>query len=237
MKTTHKHIRIALFSVLFIFFLATGMSFLIKGDRSGAFEAILMTVLLALPFAAEKLFGFRMSLPFFIFYQCHVLCAMLGHSYKFYYTFPWWDNMLHIFGGALLAVIGWSLPKFLKVHGISRRLVCGIFAVLFAMAASLGWEFIEYGADSFIHTDMQQDTVVSVINTNMLGEEHGVITRIEGIGETAVNGESLGIDGYLELGLIDTMTDTLLGTLGALIATAALVIDNDRHRAMVFEDE
>ena len=40
---------------------------------------------------------------------------------------------------------------------------------------------------------------------------------ISGITETAVNGQELGVGGYLDIGLIDTMQDLIVNFIGALI--------------------
>ena len=224
MKTTHRKIKIFSSGLLAAFFIVTGIYFFIIGDSGRAVDTLLMTVLLILPFAAERLFRFKIRLSVFIFYMCHILCAMLGHSLRFYFIFPWWDNMLHLFGGALLAIIGFSIPKYFAVRSKNNRVFYGVFALCFAMAVSLAWEFVEYGADNITGTDMQQDTVVTSITTNKLSGGTGMVERIKDIHDTTVNGESLGIDGYLELGLIDTMTDTLLGTAGAMVGAVVLSI-------------
>ena len=40
---------------------------------------------------------------------------------------------------------------------------------------------------------------------------------IKGISETAVNGQELGLGGYLDIGLIDTMQDLIVNFIGAVI--------------------
>ena len=40
---------------------------------------------------------------------------------------------------------------------------------------------------------------------------------ISGISETAVNGQELGLGGYLDIGLIDTMQDLIVNFIGAVI--------------------
>ena len=72
--------------------------------------------------------------------------------------------------------------------------------------------------DFFFGKDMQKDTVISAINSVLLtGENTSEITRIGGIGQTIVNGNDLGINGYLDIGLIDTMKDMLVNFVGAVV--------------------
>jgi hypothetical protein len=63
---------------------------------------------------------------------------------------------------------------------------------------------------------MQADTIITAINTK-INRTDGIADVYQNITETLVNGQSLGIKGYLDIGLIDTMHDMINETLGALI--------------------
>lgn len=47
--------------------------------------------------------------------------------------------------------------------------------------------------------------------------------------EVSVNGLPLGLNGYLDIGLVDTMTDLLVETLGAILFATAFLLDGGRH--------
>ena len=65
-------------------------------------------------------------------------------------------------------------------------------------------------------TDMQKDTIVQSITTVMLDPTNSNIPiTIDGIHSVAVNGKELGFNGYLDIGLIDTMEDLLVNFIGA----------------------
>ena len=86
------------------------------------------------------------------------------------------------------------------------------------MTIGVLWEFFEFGMDRIFLTDMQKDTVVNVISSVSLnpdGVNKAVIIR--DITDTAVNGQSLGLGGYLDIGLIDTMKDLLVNFIGAVV--------------------
>ena len=88
----------------------------------------------------------------------------------------------------------------------------------FSMTIGVLWEFFEFGMDCIFLTDMQKDTVVNVISSVSLnpdGVNKAVIIR--DITDTAVNGQSLGLGGYLDIGLIDTMKDLLVNFIGAVV--------------------
>ena len=84
------------------------------------------------------------------------------------------------------------------------------------MTIGVLWEFFEFGMDQFMGLDMQKDTVLQSITTVMLDPTNSnVPITINGIQDVIVNGESLGLGGYLDIGLIDTMEDLFVNFIGA----------------------
>ena len=93
-----------------------------------------------------------------------------------------------------------------------------IVAFCFSMTIGVIWEFFECGMDLFLGFDMQKDTVLHSITSVMLDPTKGNHpVTIEGIKDVAVNGESLGLGGYLDIGLLDTMKDLFVNFIGAVV--------------------
>ena len=66
--------------------------------------------------------------------------------------------------------------------------------------------------------DMQKDTIIHMIRSVTLDPAgRNVPYVISNITETAVNGQELGLGGYLDIGLIDTMQDLIVNFIGAFI--------------------
>lgn len=66
--------------------------------------------------------------------------------------------------------------------------------------------------------DMQKDTVVQSITSVMLDPTNSNIpVTIDDIHSVAVNGQDLGFDGYLDIGLYDTMADLFVNFIGAVV--------------------
>ena len=78
-------------------------------------------------------------------------------------------------------------------------------------------EFEFWDADMLFGKDMQKDTVVKVIHSGLISGKPNVIMHIRDITSTVVNGENLGVNGYLDIGLIDTMKDLLVNFAGAIV--------------------
>ena len=72
--------------------------------------------------------------------------------------------------------------------------------------------------DQLFALDMQKDTIVHAIHSVTLDPTNTNTTvTIDGITDTMVNGVDLGVGGYLDIGLIDTMEDLIVNFIGAAV--------------------
>ncbi len=157
------------------------------------------------------------SILFFIF-----AAQILGEMRAYYVAYPFWDTMLHTANGFLAAAIGFSLAEILNQSekGTFRLspFFLAVVAFCFSMTIGVLWEFLEYFMDMVFGTDMQKDTIVHTIRSVMLDPTNSqkVIT-IQDITEVTVNGKDLGLGGYLDIGLHDTIKDMFVNFIGALV--------------------
>lgn len=147
---------------------------------------------------------------------------ILGEIFNFYSIFPFWDTVLHTLNGFLAAAIGLSLVRLLNKSDrlliYLSPLFTSIVAFCFSMTIGVFWEFFEFSMDRFLGFDMQKDTVIHTISSVMLnptGENDPVV--MENISDVTVSGHDLGLGGYLDIGLIDTMQDLFVNFIGALV--------------------
>ena len=161
--------------------------------------------------------GLEIILLFFIF-----AAEILGEIDAYYIKYPFWDTMLHTINGFLMAAIGFSLVDILNRNERFKfelsPAFMAIVAFCFSMTIGVVWEFFECAMDLFFGQDMQKDTVIQAFSSVMLdleGANHPV--RISGITDVSVNGKSLGLGGYLDIGLLDTMKDLFVNFIGAVI--------------------
>ena len=151
---------------------------------------------------------------------------MLFRSQAYYTIFKGWDTMLHTLNGFLCAAIGFSLVDLLNRNerfslSLSPAFM-SIVAFCFSMTIGVLWEFFECGMDQLLLLDMQKDAVVHEISSVMLDPAgRNTPTVIRGITDVIVvaNGEeiSLGLGGYLDIGLLDTMKDLFVNFIGAAV--------------------
>ncbi len=91
------------------------------------------------------------------------------------------------------------------------------------MTMGVLWEFFEFGADRLLLLDMQKDTVLSQISTvdldPTLSNTPVVISGIEDVVLQLSDGSTyaLGLGGYLDIGIYDTMADLFVNFVGAVV--------------------
>lgn len=147
---------------------------------------------------------------------------ILGEYFHFYTIFPYWDTLLHTSNGFLAAAIGLALVSILnrsdKIAFSLSPFFCVIVAFCFSMTIGVLWEFFEFTMDVLFGVDMQKDTVITSISSTLL-DTTGTQTpvAINDITSVAVNGQILGINGYLDIGLFDTMADLFVNFVGAVV--------------------
>ena len=152
---------------------------------------------------------------------------VLGEINSFYVRVPNWDTMLHTINGFLCAAIGFCLVDMLnRNERFSFKLsplYLAIASFCFSMTVGVLWEFYEFGADQLLGRDMQKDTIVHVINSVSLDPTNrNIVMHVRDIVDTIVvhsdgTQESLGLGGYLDLGIIDTMKDLIVNFIGATV--------------------
>ena len=149
---------------------------------------------------------------------------ILGEINNFYGNIPYWDTMLHTINGFLAAGVGFSLVDLLNENSKNINLsplYVAIVSFCFSMTIGVVWEFYEYSMDKYLNLDIQKYRIVNKIATVYLDpNQSNKVILINDIKETHVitsNGVIVIPDGYLELGLNDTMKDLMVNFLGAVV--------------------
>ncbi len=228
MDKKENHLRRIALGVCEAFALVTIIMMILRKQYDRIPLAVSMPFILLIQKAVECTFHCRISLPVYLFGLFYALGPMLGQCHNLYYLVPWWDKMLHMIGGVMFAFFGLFLFEAFVEKNKRKRVMTAIFAICFSMAIGTIWEFSEFAADTFFGMDMQDDVVITHINSYLLDDGVGVTGSIENIQEVLVNGQSLPVKGYIDIGLIDTMLDMLLEALGAVAVAIAYILSKGR---------
>ncbi|MBQ2739457.1 MAG: hypothetical protein IJE22_05735 [Oscillibacter sp.] len=200
---------------------------LMRGSYESAFFCILTLLLLYVPSWLQVKLHIELPPPLEITILCFIFAAeILGEVNAFYVVIPGWDTMLHTINGFLAAAVGFSLVILLNEN---ERLTfdlspffLALVAFCFSMTIGVLWEFFEFSMDYFFHMDMQKDTVIRNIYTVALDATRtNKVVAVKGIEDVMINGQSLGLGGYLDIGIIDTMKDLFVNFVGAVVFSVA----------------
>ncbi|MBQ9990496.1 MAG: hypothetical protein IJP31_06100 [Lachnospiraceae bacterium] len=192
-------------------------------NYENTFLCLLTLVLMMMPSILQVTLKIEFPTTLEIIILCFIFAAeILGEIQSFYIHFPYWDTILHTLNGFLCAAIGFSLVEILNRHKRIQFNLSPVFLAIvafsFSMTIGVLWEFFEFAMDTFFKLDMQKDTVVNMISSTYLDPtKHNLRVLIPGIEEVAINGEPLGVGGYLDIGLIDTMMDLVVNFIGAFV--------------------
>lgn len=212
------------------------------GQLESVFTCLLTLFLLFLPaIVSRKLHmqlptGLEITVILFIF-----AAEILGELACFYVKVPFWDKALHTTSGFIYAAVGYSMADVLNRDRRTKFELSPIFLALvafcFSMTIGALWEIFEFSVDRLFMKDMQKDTIIHTITSVSLDPTNSNIPiTISGINDVVVNGESLGLGGYLDIGLIDTMGDLIVNLIGALVfSVIGFFHQKSKHRSKVAE--
>ena len=228
-RTTLKHKpRVAFVYILLRFLvILTIIAQFFNRNFENVFLGMLTLVLFVLPTIFERRLMVDLPDTLEIIILLFIFSAeILGEIQAFYTTFLGWDTILHTLNGFLCAAIGFSLVDMLnRSERFSLSLspvFMAIVAFCFSMTIGVLWEFFECGMDHLLLFDMQKDMVVNSISSVSLDPTNSNQTVIiRDITDVIVvsGGEeiSLGLGGYLDVGLLDTMKDLWVNFIGAVV--------------------
>lgn len=196
---------------------------IMRGGYESAFYCALAYLLLYVPSWVQVKLRIELPPALEITVLCFIYAAeVLGEVNAFYVVVPHWDTMLHTLNGFLAAAVGFSMVVLLnddeRLTFDLSPFFLALTAFCFSMTIGVLWEFFEFSMDMLFHTDMQRDTVIHAIYSASLdATRSNRVVAVPGIQDVLINGESLGLGGYLDIGIIDTMKDLFVNFIGAVV--------------------
>lgn len=122
----------------------------------------------------------------------------------------WFDNMMHILSGFVCAVFGYDFACIIqRKKGQCAATLAALFSIMFALSIAVGWEFYEFLMDTLHGTNLQLAKA---------GEETAMFDL------SKYNNE------YGYLGLVDTMTDMMMNSIGGLVGMIFMIILRNRKK-------
>lgn len=204
---------------------------ILRGDIESAFVCVLVLVIYLLPQFVENRLNIDVPTTLEVVIFVFVFAAeILGELQSYFIKYSNWDTILHTSSGFLCAAVGFSLVDLLNRSDNAKvQLSPGYLAITafcFSMTIGILWEFIEFSADRLFLLDMQKDTIVNQISSVSLDPTNSNISiTVKGIKDVILvtdSGEqALGLGGFLDIGLYDTMEDLFVNFVGAVVFSVA----------------
>lgn len=204
---------------------------ILRGDIESAFVCVLVLIIYTLPQLVERKLNIDIPTALEVIIFVFVFAAeILGELQSYFIKYSNWDTILHTSSGFLCAAVGFSLVDLLnRSDSVKVQLSPGYLALTafcFSMTIGVLWEFIEFSADRLFLLDMQKDTIVSQISSVSLDPTNSNISitvkDIEDVILVTGSGEQpLGLGGFLDIGLYDTMEDLFVNFVGAVVFSVA----------------
>lgn len=212
----------------------------VRRDWEHIFLCVLSLVLFTIPNLLKKRFQLYIPTLIEVCAVLFIICGIvLGEVESFFVRFKYWDTILHTFNGIACAALSLSLVVLLnRQERILFRLspvLLLIVAVSFAMLIGVLWEFFEFGMDYFFGMDTQKDTWIYGFSTVSLDPlREGNITTISPIESVSINHGEIILDGYLDIGLYDTMEDLFVTFVGAVAFNLFAAVYAKKHRGFIW---
>ncbi len=204
---------------------------ILRGDIESAFVCVLVLVIYLLPQFVENRLNIDIPTTLEVVIFVFVFAAeILGELQSYFIKYSNWDTILHTSSGFLCAAVGFSLVDLLNRSDNAKvQLSPGYLAITafcFSMTIGILWEFIEFSADRLFLLDMQKDTIVNAISSVSLDPtDSNISITVNGIKDVILvtdSGEqALGLGGFLDIGLYDTMEDLFVNFVGAVVFSVA----------------
>lgn len=141
-----------------------------------------------------------------------VLTAFLGAYINFYYSVWWWDTLLHFISGGLCVLAGYVFLKAYEERDGKEIPIAVIVFSAFCASFMFGtlWECWEFSFDQFFGGDTQHWSLELATQTKI---NHMIFQPAK---------EFMSETWQARFALMDTMTDIVANTLGAVIGGVAL---------------
>ena len=224
----NKKVILTIYLVLRILVVATMVAQFFNGNYENVMLCVLTLVLFMLPSFCERRLHIDLPDTLEVIVLLFIFSAeILGEIQEFYILIPGWDTVLHTLNGFLCAAIGFSIVNILNGDKHTSMhlspFYMAVTAFCFSMTIGVLWEFFEWGMDNLAGLDMQKDTVLTGFNTVMLDPQgRNVAYHVRNVTDTILvfadgSTMSMGLGGYLDIGLMDTMKDLLVNLIGAVV--------------------
>ncbi len=135
---------------------------LVYDPNNRIIPSICIAVLALIPAIIEVIFRCRINNVIFIAIEIYLIFAgLIGSVLNVYYLVSWYDIVIHILMGYIVAICGIFVISRLGNYNKMNIFLVAIFCVCFSLAIEVIWEIFEWGADNLFNQTMQGEKLPS----------------------------------------------------------------------------
>ncbi|MGM9874200.1 MAG: hypothetical protein ACI31G_04815 [Bacilli bacterium] len=226
-RVVEDKINLVLWILYVLFCIGSGIYFSFKGSLT---SALLPFAYIFLPiFILIFEYLFKIYIPTFInaVFTIFLAGALLGTVYDFYVIIPTFDLILHCVSGVLFTSFGYGIMHRLIKDKEHTFVPCLVFGIFFSLAIAGIWELMEFSMSYLFKLDMNEDSVIHTFYSYLLQGSHDHPFAVQDIVKTEIylaSGEMITIQGYLDIGLYDTISDMAICLLGTILSSITFVV-------------
>lgn len=153
---------------------------------------------------------------------------LFGEVYHYYQKIWFFDDILHTLSAFIICSLAGYLLKYFKCK--MNLFMRALFIFSFSMMVSVLWEVTEFSIDRFMLADMQKDTLIESVTSELL-EDNGKLRKIY-VDKTSINDDII-LNGYIDIGLFDTMGDIFCAIGGSFVY---LVLDICKEKRASYKE-
>ena len=176
-----------------------------------AIQYVVILAILTIPVLLRK--RFMIHIPLLITVVCALfgfVTMIMGDGLNFYGRFTWWDSVLHLFSGSVLAFVGlWIISIMFENSSqvvLRNKTFLAFYVLLFGLSCGAVWEVCEYAYDAIAGTNTQQFMATTTASI--------------------VSAEDVPLCGHEALR--DTMGDMILNLVGSLLVAIFVFLRYDK---------
>lgn len=203
------------------------LAMLIQLRGTAIFICLFMVILLFVCDGVKKRLRYSDAMQLLI-YLFLIGSLLLGEVYHYYEKLWYFDVILHLLSSFIVTGLAQALLKVGKCK--MNMFMEALFAFSFAMMVAVLWEVTEFSIDRFMLADMQKDTLVSNITSEILAQEDGSLRKVD-ISEVRINDEIV-LDQYIDIGLFDTMEDIVCAIIGSSLYLFWHLLSEKKRKAL-----
>lgn len=132
--------------------------------------AVCIALLSLVPLVVELIFGRRFNNVVFLAIEIYLIFAgLVGSVLNVYYLTSWYDIVIHILMGYLVAMCGIFVISRLGDYKKYNIVLVALFCVCFSLAIEVLWEIFEWAADNLFGQTMQGEKLPGM-NQPLVGD-------------------------------------------------------------------